>query len=136
MLVIFFGAKKASTYAFADTDEESYNQDVSFLINTQTKVITHGTQTKLLTMTAQKVYRNPSLASVIAGLHHGSYKTVDTSDLSGAPVVDTQGIKVILALLAKILMKSRTEGREQKGDLDLMSTTVATVTQDVFSSVI
>ncbi|EEH42081.2 hypothetical protein PAAG_04002 [Paracoccidioides lutzii Pb01] len=49
-------------------------------------------QTKLLTMTAQKVYRNPFLASVIAGLHHGSYKAVDTSDLSGAPVVDTRGI--------------------------------------------
>lgn len=47
-----------------------------------------GAQTELISMIVQKLYRNPSLASVVTKLYHGSYEPVRVLVVDSTPVVD------------------------------------------------
>lgn len=81
--------EKAFAHAFVDNGKEAANADVAILINAETDSITMGSQAELIRMIVQKLYRNPSLASIFTDLHHGSYKPVDVSSVDGIPIVDT-----------------------------------------------
>lgn len=48
-----------------------------------------GAGPDLVKSIAQKLYRNPSLASAVTALHHGDYKKASTSMIDGKPIVDT-----------------------------------------------
>jgi hypothetical protein len=78
--------EKAFALAFADPEKP---EDVTIRINTETDSATMGAQTELISMIVQKLYRNPSLASVFTELHHGSYEPVGVSVVDDTPVVDT-----------------------------------------------
>lgn len=51
--------------------------------------MTMGTQAELISLIAQKLYKNPSLMSTFTDLYHGSYTPVDVSEVDGIPIVDT-----------------------------------------------
>lgn len=81
--------EKAFAHAFVDTGKAEHRQNMTLLINAETNLMTMGAQGDLIRMIVQKLYRNPSLASVITDLYHGSYEPVGVSDVDGTPVVDT-----------------------------------------------
>lgn len=81
--------EKAFAHAFVDTGNGAPSEAVSLLINTETDSVTMGAQPQLITSIVQKLYQNPSLASMVTDLHHGSYRPVDVSEIDGIPVVDT-----------------------------------------------
>ena len=81
--------EKAFAHAFVDTGKAENRQNVTLLINAETNSMTMGAQGELIRMIVQKLYRNPSLASVITDLYHGSYEPAEVSDVDGTPVVDT-----------------------------------------------
>ncbi|RYP42447.1 hypothetical protein DL768_010328 [Monosporascus sp. mg162] len=90
--------EKAFAHAFVDTGKAGHNQDVTILINSETDSMTMGAQAELIRMIVQKLYRNPSLISVITDLHHGSYKPVDAFDVDGTALVDTFLVERIVSL--------------------------------------
>lgn len=69
--------------------ERENSADVTVLVNTDTNTMTMGTQAELLGIVVRKIHRDPSLASVITDLYHGSYRPVDVAEVDGKPVVDT-----------------------------------------------
>ncbi|KAF7588273.1 hypothetical protein BBP40_005927 [Aspergillus hancockii] len=79
--------EKAFAHAFHD--EAGDSNDVSLLMNTETQTMTMGTQAELISLIAQKLYKNPSLMSTFTDLYHGSYTPVGISEVDGIPVVDT-----------------------------------------------
>lgn len=81
--------EKAFAHVFVDPGKAKHSQDMTLLLNVETNSITMGGQAELIRMTVQKLYRNPSLASIITDLHHGSYKPIGVYDVDGIPVVDT-----------------------------------------------
>lgn len=81
--------EKAFSYCFASREENTGSSKTSMLINTQTKRVTMGTQAELITATAQKMMRNPTLAPSFIALHHGDYKPVKETEVDGQPVIDT-----------------------------------------------
>lgn len=82
--------EKAFAHAFVgNTNNAEQNQSVTLLINPETESIIMGAQAELIRLIAQMLYKNPSLASIINDLHHGSYKPVGVSEVDGKPVVDT-----------------------------------------------
>ncbi|KAF8850697.1 SET domain-containing protein [Acephala macrosclerotiorum] len=89
--------EKAFVHAFVDTRKE-HSRDVTLLLNAETNAMTMGAQGELIRMIVQKLHRNPSLASIITSLHHGSYKPVDVSDVDGTPVIDTFLVERIISL--------------------------------------
>ncbi|KPM41951.1 hypothetical protein AK830_g4617 [Neonectria ditissima] len=89
--------EKAFAHAFVDTQNAQDNHGLTVLINTGTDRITMGAQAELINMVVQKLYRNPSLSSIVTDLHHGAYKPV-TSEVNGLPLVDTFLIERIVAL--------------------------------------
>jgi len=81
--------EKAFAHAFVDTEKEGHSQNVAILINAETDTATMGAQAELIRMVVQKLYRNPSLASVVTDLHHGSYKPASGYEVDNTPLVDT-----------------------------------------------
>lgn len=81
--------EKAFAHAFVDNRKAHVNADVTILVNAENDSMTIGAQAELIRMVVQKLYKNPSLASVITDLHHGSYNPVGVSDVGGTPIVDT-----------------------------------------------
>ena len=81
--------EKAFSYCFASREEEAGPSKTSILINTQTGRVTMGTQAQLITATAQKMSRNPSLMPCFTTLHHGDYKPFIKTEVDGLPIVDT-----------------------------------------------
>lgn len=81
--------EKAFSHAFVDPGRAEHSQDVTILINAETNTMSMGAQGDLIRMIVRKLYRNPSLASIITGLHHGSYKPVGICEVDGIPIVDT-----------------------------------------------
>ena len=79
--------EKAFAHAFYEETDNSSN--TSLLINSETQKMTIGTQAELISLIAQKLYKNPSLVSTFADLYHGSYTPVEVSEVDGIPVVDT-----------------------------------------------
>ncbi|RDW63192.1 TPR domain protein [Aspergillus mulundensis] len=79
--------EKAFAYAFYDA--KNPKQDLALLVNTETDVITLGTQAQLVALIAQKVYKNPNMGEAFTNLHHGKYQAVCVSEVDGLPIVDT-----------------------------------------------
>ncbi|KAF1808573.1 hypothetical protein P152DRAFT_468937 [Eremomyces bilateralis CBS 781.70] len=63
------------------------NAKISLLINTENNKVLLGGQAGLITIIAQKLYNNPSVASAFNSLYHGSYKGVSASAVDGEPIV-------------------------------------------------
>jgi hypothetical protein len=80
--------EKAFAHAYVtDGDEES--SDVTLLMNLETKQGFMGGQADLITVIAQKLFRNPSVAPIFTTLYHGDYKAANTAMVDGQPIVDT-----------------------------------------------
>ena len=69
---------------FPGTDEDNSK----YLFNTETGKVVYGTQADLVEVIAQKIFRNPSLESLITELHHGNYQAGEPQKVDGVPVVD------------------------------------------------
>ncbi|KAH0832709.1 TPR domain protein [Fonsecaea pedrosoi] len=81
--------EKAFAYAFDDSQKATAGGNSTILINAETNSITIGAQAELIQLIVQKMYRNPSSATTITNLHHGSYEPVKVTEVDGTPVVDT-----------------------------------------------
>jgi hypothetical protein len=87
--------EKAFAYCYAGGSEESSEESskagskINLLVNIHTNRMAIGTQGHLITAIVQKLWRNPSLLSEFATLHHGSYKPVCVTTVDGKPVIDT-----------------------------------------------
>lgn len=83
--------EKAFAHCYAGSSEESSKDGskINLLVNIHTNRMTMGTQSDLITAIVQKLWRNPSLLSEFATLHHGSYEPVCVTEVDGKPVIDT-----------------------------------------------
>lgn len=83
--------EKAFAHCYAGSSEESSKDGskINLLVNIHTNRMTIGTQSDLITAIVQKLWRNPSLLSEFATLHHGSYEPVCVTEVDGKPVIDT-----------------------------------------------
>ncbi|KAL4808512.1 hypothetical protein BDV18DRAFT_158598 [Aspergillus unguis] len=86
--------EKAFAYAFRSQSSKEF----PVLVHTESNSMTQGTQVDLLRVIAQKLYKNPSLASVFNDLYRGSYEPSNVSNVDGKPVVDTYLIEHIMSL--------------------------------------
>ncbi|KAK0648119.1 hypothetical protein B0T16DRAFT_112784 [Cercophora newfieldiana] len=91
--------EKAFAHAFVDESASGLSRlNTTILIDAMSNRVTIGTEPELTNMVVQKLCRNPSLASIITNLHHGSYEPVEATSVDGVPVVDTFLIRRIIAL--------------------------------------
>ncbi|KAK0726200.1 hypothetical protein B0T21DRAFT_371164 [Apiosordaria backusii] len=94
--------EKAFVYAFSEDGavNSAGRLDTSILIDVNANSFTTGAQPELITMLVQKLYRNPSLASLVQNLHRGSYEPVQGTFgiIDGNPVLDTFLLTRILLL--------------------------------------
>jgi hypothetical protein len=81
--------EKAFAHCFANTAEPDISSKITLLVNADTKRMVMGTQGDLITTIVQKLRRNPSLQAEFTSLHHGSYQTVNVSDVDDTPIIDT-----------------------------------------------
>lgn len=83
--------EKAFAHCYANNLEESPNgsSKITLLVNIHTNQMAMGTQSDLLRTIVQKLWRNPSLLSEFATLHHGSYESVCVTEVDGKLVIDT-----------------------------------------------
>lgn len=82
--------QKAFAHAFVDASD--HRQGTALLINVETNAMTIGSQGELVVLIVQRLYKNASLMSAIADLHHGSSNPGPWQGLyyvDGMPVVDT-----------------------------------------------
>ncbi|KAL4746119.1 hypothetical protein BDW72DRAFT_210749 [Aspergillus terricola var. indicus] len=77
--------------AFAHTFHDAKNpkRSLGLLLNLETKAMTMGTQTRLMSLLAQKLYKDPKAGEVFRDLYHGGYQPVNVSEVDGLTVVDT-----------------------------------------------
>ncbi|RAL63229.1 hypothetical protein DID88_004307 [Monilinia fructigena] len=74
--------EKAFAHCYAGTSEDSETQSkTTLLMDTHTNRITMGTQSDLITNVVQKLWKNPSLIPKFKTLHHGSYKSVNVTEV-------------------------------------------------------
>lgn len=73
----------------ASGEDDKGSSKISLSINPGTGQLFMGTQTDLIKIIVQKLYRNPSLAPAFTALHHGGYEKASTSMIDGEPIVDT-----------------------------------------------
>ncbi|PWY92204.1 TPR domain protein [Aspergillus heteromorphus CBS 117.55] len=92
--------EKAFVHSSANTRDVQRRNGVLLLANSERNNVCMGEQAYLISLLAQKLYRNPSLAPIITGLYHGSYMTVDVTEIDGTPVVDTFLAERIITLNA------------------------------------
>ncbi|KAJ5163261.1 Tetratricopeptide-like helical [Penicillium coprophilum] len=88
--------EKAFTYATEHPGKPKWSSTLH--INTETRTVTRGGQAALASTITEKLYRNPSLAPVITGLHSSKFKHVSTGPVDGKPAVDTFQIAHIISL--------------------------------------
>ncbi|KAK4180472.1 hypothetical protein QBC36DRAFT_229583 [Triangularia setosa] len=85
--------EKAFVYAFHEGEGMSSNSRLmmNLLIDVNANSFTTGAQPELITMLVQKLYQNPSLASIVKDLHRGSYSPVQGvfDIIDGKPVIDS-----------------------------------------------
>jgi hypothetical protein len=83
--------EKAFAHCYANDSKEDSNNNfkVSILMNTHTNRITMGTQSDLISVIVQKLWKNPLLLPKFMELNHGSYKPVDVTEVDGKPIIDT-----------------------------------------------
>lgn len=80
--------EKAFSHAWVDDSEKDSSRS-TLLLNVETGRAFAGGQADLITITVQKLYRNPSLGNEFRNLHHGDYKSIDNFTVDGQPIVDT-----------------------------------------------
>ncbi|KAK4446195.1 hypothetical protein QBC34DRAFT_357213, partial [Podospora aff. communis PSN243] len=93
--------EKAFAHAHAhesSADANPRNHTVTVLIDTSTDRVSMGTEQEVANIIIRKLYNNPSLASAVTSLHHGSYQSVKETSVDGHPIVDTFLIRRIIAL--------------------------------------
>ncbi|KAL4816959.1 hypothetical protein BDW67DRAFT_175224 [Aspergillus spinulosporus] len=88
--------EKAFAHTFHDANIPKPN--LSLLLNLETKTMTIGTQARLISLLAQKLYKNPKAGEVFRDLYHGEYQPVDVSEIDGSNVVDTFFIERVMSL--------------------------------------
>ncbi|KAJ5109764.1 hypothetical protein N7532_002409 [Penicillium argentinense] len=87
--------EKAFAHAFPGSDISS---GVNLLLNPEPEQATIGTQGKLLDMTTQKLYKNPSLSSTFADLYGHKFNPVACQDVDGRSIVNTFHAQRIIQL--------------------------------------
>jgi hypothetical protein len=80
--------EKAFAHAYA-TESDDESSRITLLMNPQTNQAFMGGQADLITIIAQKLFRNPSVAPSFTTLYHGDYETANTAMVDGQPIVDT-----------------------------------------------
>ncbi|KAH1539391.1 hypothetical protein KXX61_007222 [Aspergillus fumigatus] len=88
--------EKAFAHAFHDADDP--RRSIGLLINPQTNQITMGTQTELIRLIVQKLYKNPFTIPAFIDLYHDSYQPVAVPEVDDTPIVDTFLVEQIVAL--------------------------------------
>ncbi|KAK0624359.1 hypothetical protein B0T14DRAFT_195653 [Immersiella caudata] len=71
---------------------------VTLLVDTNSDRVTMGTEQELTNMIIRKLHDNPSLASTVTSLHHGSYQPVEQTSVDNRPIIDTFLVRRIIAL--------------------------------------
>lgn len=79
--------EKAFAHSFVD--HIGFTLSAVVLIKPETNRMTLRGQAELITLIAQKLYKNPSLIPVVTDLYHGSYDPLEICEVDDAPVVDT-----------------------------------------------
>jgi len=91
--------EKAFAHAFVDESaSERRGIKTTILIDPISDRVSLGTELELTNMIVQKLHRNPSLASSIIDLHHGSYEPASVVSVDGTPIIDTFLIRRMIAL--------------------------------------
>jgi len=91
--------EKAFAHAFIDESNGGYGGiSMTILIDAMSDRATMGSEPELINMMIRKCHHNPSLATAITDLHHGTYEPVETSSVDGGPIVDSFLIRRIIAL--------------------------------------
>ncbi|KAK3360563.1 TPR domain protein [Lasiosphaeria hispida] len=93
--------KESRVFAHVFVDESSSGSggfNVTILIDAESDRATMGSEPELINMLIRKLHRNPSLATAVTDLHHGSYEPVEMASIDGVPVVDSFLIRRIIAL--------------------------------------
>lgn len=80
--------EKAFAHARADPESADPSRSITILISSQADKVSLGMQSELMRVVMQKIHRNPSLASIVTSLDHGSYEPVAATEVDGTPIVD------------------------------------------------
>ncbi|KAL4965470.1 uncharacterized protein BDV14DRAFT_199874 [Aspergillus stella-maris] len=97
--------EKAFEYSYFD---KKSGRGLPILVHTYTNRIAIGNQPSLVKRIIQKIHNNPSLATKITELCHGSYQPLDESNANDQPVVDAFLIERIVHVTAHgCLLSSR-----------------------------
>jgi len=84
--------EKAFAHAYiAENAQQASDRDndLTPLVNVERDSMTMGSQSELIRMIFQKIYKSPSFAPAIMDLHHGSYNSVGFGTVDSTPVIDT-----------------------------------------------
>ncbi|KAI0888899.1 uncharacterized protein GGS22DRAFT_184475 [Annulohypoxylon maeteangense] len=81
--------EKAFAYTYAENDCPIGKANMTFLMDLNSNTMTLGGQANLIAQVVQKIYHNHAEGKVVTELHHGDYPKVATSEVDGAPVVDS-----------------------------------------------
>jgi hypothetical protein len=88
---LLFCEKAFAPAYVADGSQQASSQDkdLTLLISVERDSMTMGSQSELIQMIFQKMYKSPSFAPAIMDLHHGSYDSVGFCTVDSTPVIDT-----------------------------------------------
>ncbi|OAL27653.1 hypothetical protein AYO20_09726 [Fonsecaea nubica] len=118
--------EKAFAYAFDDSQKATAGGNSTILINAETNSITIGAQAELIQLIVQKMYRNPSSATTITNLHHGSYQPVKITEVDGTPIPRYTHHKLELLRMSTLVSRDPSTsfgGRSFIGDMMLVRAT-------------
>ncbi|KGO71893.1 Tetratricopeptide-like helical [Penicillium italicum] len=85
-------------FAYASEHPSSPRWSSALHINPETQTTTRGGQFALASSIIERLYKNPSSASVVTDLHNNGFKEVATGPVDGKPVVDTFQVARIISL--------------------------------------
>ncbi|RGP80068.1 hypothetical protein FLONG3_1839 [Fusarium longipes] len=88
--------EKAFSYSFMD--ETRLMDQVTYMVNFNTKFITAGASANLWPKVVHKLYHDPDALSIFEELCNGGYKKVDSHHCDGVPIVDSFLVERILSL--------------------------------------
>ncbi|KAJ4352583.1 uncharacterized protein N0V89_007932 [Didymosphaeria variabile] len=87
--------EKAFAHAYAPESDDG-NSKITLLMNPETNQGFMGGQADLITMIAQKLFHNPSVAPTFTTLYHGNYEGASTPMVDGKPIVDTNARRAFI----------------------------------------
>ncbi|KAH7308645.1 TPR domain protein [Stachybotrys elegans] len=110
--------EKAFAHVYVHPTLEKVKRRPEAFYNLEARSVHMGGHAELVAIMAQKLRRNPSLMPVIRDLHHGSYTTVQATEVDGQAVVDTFLLERIMALNAYACpLATRLSAWEYENDL-------------------